>query len=112
MSTCFLARDVSLFQQLVDDACSVDGMKQDLKVAQSAEDDSATVPLHHQFEIPVGCKDVEMYSLLASPHDRNVMLSPESDVMKPSGTAKLAHFEISTSSEVWSKILIRWVTWH
>ena len=44
-------------------------------VAQSAKDDSATGQLqHHQFEIPVDCThDVAMYSMPASPHDRDVM---------------------------------------
>ena len=47
----------------------------DLMVAQSAKDDSATGPLqHHQFETPVDCThDVAMYSMPASPHDRDVM---------------------------------------
>ena len=63
-----------MFQQFVDDAGSVDGKKQDLKVAQSAKDDSATVPLQHQFELPVDCKDdMETFSMPASPHDRDVM---------------------------------------
>ena len=75
MSTCFLAGRLALFQQFVDDAGSLDGKKKYLKVAQSAKDDSATGPLqHHQFEIPVDCKDdVEMFSMPASPHDRDVM---------------------------------------
>ena len=57
----------------MDDAGTVDGKKEDLKVALSAKDDSATVPLqHHQFELPVDCKDdVEMFP--ASPDDRDVM---------------------------------------
>ena len=44
-------------------------------VVQSAKDDSATGPLqHHQFETPVDCThDVAMYSMPASPHDRDVM---------------------------------------
>ena len=44
-------------------------------VAQSAKDDSATGPLqHHQFETPVDCThDVAMYSMPASPHDRDVI---------------------------------------
>ena len=44
-------------------------------VAQSAKDDSATGPLqHHQFETPVDCTHfVAMYSMPASPHDRDVM---------------------------------------
>ena len=44
-------------------------------IAQSAKDDSATGPLqHHQFETPEDCThDVAMYSLPASPHDRDVM---------------------------------------
>ena len=44
-------------------------------VAQSAEVDSATEPLQqHQFETPVDCThDVAMYSMPASPHDRDVM---------------------------------------
>ena len=59
----------------MDDAGSLDGKKQDVKVAQSAKDDSATGPLqHHQFEIPVDCKDdVEMFSMSASPHDIDVL---------------------------------------
>ena len=75
LSTGFLALELALFQQFLDDAGSLDGKKQDLTVAQSAKDDSATGPLqHHQFEIPVDCKDdVEMYSMPASPHDRDVM---------------------------------------
>ena len=75
LSTCFLALELALLQQFVDDAASLDGKKQDLKVAQSAKDDSATGPLqHHQFEIPVDCNDdVEMFSMPASPHDREVM---------------------------------------
>ena len=59
----------------MDDAGSIDFKKQDLKVAQSAKDDSATGPLqHHQFEIPVDCKDdVEMFSMPASPRDWDAM---------------------------------------
>ena len=74
-STCFLALELALFQQFVDDAGSLDCKKQDLKVAQSAKDDSATEPLqHHQFEIPVYCEDdVEILSMPACPHDRDVM---------------------------------------
>ena len=73
LSTCFVARVISLFEQFVDDADSVDVEKQDLKVAQLAKDDIATVPLqHHQFELPVDCKDdVEMFP--GPPHDRDVM---------------------------------------
>ena len=44
LGTCFLARELALFQQFVEDAGSVDGKRQDFKVAQSAKDDSATVP--------------------------------------------------------------------
>ena len=75
LSTCFLALELALFQQLVDDAGSLDGKKQDLEVAQSAKDYCATGPLqHHQFETPVDCKDdVEMFSRPASPHDSDVM---------------------------------------
>ena len=62
LSTCFLARGLALFEQFVDDAGSVDGKKQILKVAESAKDDNATVPLKHQFELPVNCKDV-MFSI-------------------------------------------------
>ena len=51
LSTGFLALELALFQQFLDDAGSVDGKKQDFMVAQSAKDDSATGPLqHHQFE--------------------------------------------------------------
>ena len=48
---------------------------QDLKVAQSAYVDSATVPLqHHQFELPMdGKDDLETFSMPVSPHDRDVM---------------------------------------
>ena len=48
---------------------------QTLEVAQSAKDDSATVPLqNHQFDLPLGCNDnVAMYSMPASPHHRDVM---------------------------------------
>ena len=75
LSTGFLALELALFQQFVDDAGSLDGKKQDLMVAQSAKDDSATGPLqHHQFETPMDCThDVAMYSRPASPHDRDVM---------------------------------------
>ena len=53
LSTVFLARALALFQQFVDDAGPSDGKKQDLTVAQSAKDGSATGPLqHHQFAIP------------------------------------------------------------
>ena len=63
-----------MFGQFVDDADSMDGEKQDLKVAQSAKDDSVTVPLQQQFELPVDCKDdVETFSMPASSHDRDVM---------------------------------------
>ena len=57
----------------MDDAGYVDGKKQNLKVAQSAKDDSATVPLKHQlFKLPVDWNDfVEMFP--ASPHDRDAM---------------------------------------
>ena len=75
LSTGFLALELALFQQFLDDAGSLDGKKQDLAVAQSAKHDSATGPLqHHQFETPVDCThDVAMYSMPASPHDRDVM---------------------------------------
>ena len=75
LSTCLLARGLALFQQFVDDAGSLDGKKQNLKIAQSAKDDSATGPLqHHQFQIPVDCNDdVEMFSMPASQHDKDVM---------------------------------------
>ena len=75
MSACFLARGLALFEQFVDDANSVDGQKQDLKAVQSPKVDSATVPLqNHQFEHPVNCNAVmEIYSIAASPHDRDVM---------------------------------------
>ena len=71
LSTCFLARGLALFEQFMNDAGSVDGKKQDLKVAQSTKVDSATVPLqHHQCELPVDCNaDMEMFSMPASPHD-------------------------------------------
>ena len=64
---------LALFQQFVDDAGSVDGKKQNLKVAQSAKVDSATGILQkHQFELPVNCNDdVELFS--ASPHDSDVL---------------------------------------
>ena len=42
LSTGFLALELALFQQFVDDAGSLDGKKQDLMVAQSAK---MTVPL-------------------------------------------------------------------
>ena len=45
LSTCFQARELALIQQFLDDAGSVDGKKQDLKVAQSAKDENATVLL-------------------------------------------------------------------
>ena len=75
LSTYFLARELALFQQFVDDAGSVDGKRQDFKFAQSAKYDSATGPLqHHQFEIPVdGKDDLEIFSMPASLHDRDVM---------------------------------------
>ena len=58
----------------MDDVESVDGKKQDLKIAQSANNDSPTVPLQHAFELTVECKvDVETFSMPASPHDRDVM---------------------------------------
>ena len=75
LSMCFLARGLVLFEQFMDDANSVDGQKQDLKVAQSLKVDSATVPLqHHQFELPMdGKDDSKTYSMPVSPHDRDVM---------------------------------------
>ena len=75
LSTCFLTRGLALFQQFVDNASSVDGQQQDLKVAQSAKVDSATVTLqHHQFELPMDDKDdLETFSMPVSPHDRDVM---------------------------------------
>ena len=73
LSTGFLALELALFQQFLDDAGSLDGKTQ--AVVQSAKDDSATGPLqHHQFETPVDCThDVAMFSMPASPHDRDVM---------------------------------------
>ena len=69
LNTGFLALELALFQQFLDDAGSLDGKKQDFMVAQSAKDDSATGPLEdHQFETPVDCTlDVAMYSMPASP---------------------------------------------
>ena len=73
MSTCFLARGLALVEQFVDDEGSVDGKKQDLKVAQSAKVDSATEPLqYHQFERPVVC-NADMETFPASPHDWDYM---------------------------------------
>ena len=115
LSTGFLALELALFQQFLDDAGSLCGKKQDLMVAQSAKDDSATGPLqHHQFETPVDCThDVAMYSMPASPHDRDIMQkSPGSDVTASSGTAISTDFATLTCSEILSKILIRCVTWH
>ena len=71
LSTCFLARGPALFQQFLDDAGSLDSKKPDLKVAQSVKDDSATVLLQHQFELPVDCNDDVEFP--ASPQDRDVM---------------------------------------
>ena len=73
LSTGFLALELALFQQFLDDAGSLDGKTQ--AVVQSAKHDSAIGPLqHHQFETPVDCtRDVAMYSMPASPHDRDVM---------------------------------------
>ena len=107
MSTGFLALELALFQQFVDDAGSLDGKKQDLMVAQSAKDESATGPLqHHQFESPVDCThDVAMYSMPASPHDRDVMHTTR-------GVDVTTDIATLTSSEILSKILIRSVTWH
>ena len=47
MSTCVLARGLALLEQFEDDAVSVGGKKQDLKVAQSAKVDNtlATSPV-------------------------------------------------------------------
>ena len=75
LCTYLLAQALALFQQFVDDAGSVAGKKQDLKVAHSAKVESATVPLqHHKFELPVdGKDDLETFSMPASPHDRDVM---------------------------------------
>ena len=72
LRTCFLAQGLALFQQFVNDAGSVDGMKQDLKVAQSAKVDSATVALQLQLELPVDC-NADMETFPASPLDRDVM---------------------------------------
>ena len=73
LSTGFLALELALFQQFLDDAGSLDGKTQ--AVVQSAKDDSATGLLqHHQFETPVDCTHVvAMFSMPASPHDRDVM---------------------------------------
>ena len=75
LSTCFPARGLALFQQFVDDAGSLEAKKPELKVAQSTKNDIASGALkHHKFEIPVDCKDdVEMFSMPASSHDRDVM---------------------------------------
>ena len=74
----------------MDDAGSIDCKKQDLNIAQSAKDNSATGPLqNYQFELPVNCKDdVEMLSMPASPHDRDVMHKVRGYVTAPSQTAK------------------------
>ena len=45
LSTCFLARGLAPFQQFVEIASSLDGKKQDLKIAQSVKGDSATLDL-------------------------------------------------------------------
>ena len=51
LSTGFIALELALFQQFVDDAGSLDGKTQ--AVVQSAKDDSATGSLqHHQCETP------------------------------------------------------------
>ena len=75
LSTCCPARELALFQQSVDDAGSIDGRKQNLSVAQTAKDDSATVlSQNRQFELPMDCKnDVGMCSTPATPHDKDVM---------------------------------------
>ena len=99
LSTCFLARGLALFQQFVDDAGSLDCKKQDLKVALSAKDDSATGPLHHhQFEIPVECKDdVEMFSMPASPHNKDVM--PKTREACDCSFCCFCHFQSKTGTE-------------
>ena len=51
LNTCLLGRELALFYQFVDVAVSEDGKTQDLTVAQSANDDSTSVPLQHQCEL-------------------------------------------------------------
>ena len=73
LSTCCLARELPLFQQLLDDAGSIDGKKQNRSVAQTAKDDNAMVLIlqNHQFKLPMDCKDdVGMCSTSATRHDR------------------------------------------
>ena len=42
--------------------------------AQTAKDDSVSAPLQHQFELPVDyIDDVEMFSMPASPYDKEVL---------------------------------------
>ena len=76
LSTCLLSRRLALFQQFLDDAGSVDGNKQDLKVAQSVKVDSATGPLQKNISLNSqgNCNaDMEMFAMPASSHDRDVM---------------------------------------
>ena len=90
LNTCFPSRELALFQQVVDDAGSVDGKKQDLEVAKSAKDDSVTVPLQqHPLELPIDCKDdVEMFP--ASPHHSNVMPYARGVMYRPFWYSKIS----------------------
>ena len=54
---------------------TIDGKKQDLNVAQTAKDGSATLALpNHQFKLSEGPKvDVGRFSMPITPNDRDVM---------------------------------------
>ena len=70
----------------MDDTGSLDDKRQDLYVAQSAKDDSATIsPQHQMIGLLVDCKvDVEMFSMPSFPHDED----PGNDVTETSDTAE------------------------
>ena len=75
LSTGFLALELDCFNRLWTMQVLWMARRKTQAVVLSAKDDSATGPLqHHQFEIPFDCThDVAMYSMPASPHDRDVM---------------------------------------
>ena len=69
-----IARWIALVLTVSGQANLADGKKQDFIVAQPAKENSATVSFpNRKVELPVDCKDVEMFSMPVAPHDKDIM---------------------------------------
>ena len=97
--------------QPMNDASSIDVMKQNLNVAQTQQ--KRKVPQHRQLDLSSKCNDVvEMYSLPTTPHDRDVMHKVRRKFVTITSNSQIQKHSDCTIAENWWKILIRCLTWH